>query len=197
MLGTGKIQGWVDGQLVVTIDKPKSLNPAVLSSPLSVDGSELVVYAESADGGVSVRPDVYFNGRSLSSGEPLSAVERRMATVHRRPPAYATIPGRLLNFAGTSIDSLLSQLPESVLSFPVVLAGVSFLGLMQYPSGMVAFLVLLLAESIVTLPIYFALARAKKEGRARRRKAIALAGLPIIVVGCFLSLGLAYLIARG
>jgi hypothetical protein len=88
ILGSGKIQGWLDGQLSITLDKPKSLNPVVISGPGMIDGRHVVIYAESADGGLTVHCDVFVDGRSLDSGEPLSVIPARASTVHLRSPEW-------------------------------------------------------------------------------------------------------------
>lgn len=97
VIGSGKIQGWIDGQLAITLDKPKSLNSVVVSGPGFVDGNELIIYAESADGGVTVRCDIFVNGRSMSTGEPLGVIPIRAATVDRRQPGYKNVLSKAAN----------------------------------------------------------------------------------------------------
>ena len=88
-LGSGTLQAWVDGQRLITLDRPKTIVPAVLSSPVTVDGTELYVYAESLDGGTTVHCDVYINGRSFDTGEHIGGVVMRKAEAERLRAARA------------------------------------------------------------------------------------------------------------
>jgi hypothetical protein len=59
-----------------------------VSPAWTADGQELVVYAESVDRGVTVNCDVFVDGRSATTGEPIGVVSGRAATIDRRAPAY-------------------------------------------------------------------------------------------------------------
>jgi hypothetical protein len=184
MLGSGKIQAWVDGRLVLVFDKPKSLQPALVSPPSTVDGQEVVIYAESADGGVNINCDAFVNGRSLSTGEPITVVEKREATIADRAPAYL---------------NLLARTGEGVWIIPALMFGQSLVKLPVYPRGYAALLIFATGAVSVTWPVSHALDRAFKSGRLSRpwRGLAALAAYAAVFGGCAVCLVVAYWVARG
>jgi hypothetical protein len=148
ILGSGKIQGWVDGQLAITLDKPKSLNPVVISGPGLVDGRTVLIYAESPDGGLTVTCDVFVDGRSLVTGEPIGVIPKRASTVKRRLTAY---------------KSVLAQMSNGIWILPVAFIPRA-LPLLKRPQGGAAFAVFVLVVLGVTAISSLALQRAFKRG---------------------------------
>jgi hypothetical protein len=67
----------IDGKRVGEFPKPTRRQPALVTPSLVFDGVEIAVYAESRDNGNSVEADVFAGGWSLSTGEPLAAVQGR------------------------------------------------------------------------------------------------------------------------
>jgi hypothetical protein len=77
-LGRGPMHAEIRGERVLTFPKPMRGRGAVVSPPHDVGGHEMVIYAESFDRGNSVTCDVYFDGISLTSGEPVSRIGGRV-----------------------------------------------------------------------------------------------------------------------
>jgi hypothetical protein len=183
VIGSGKIQGWVDGRLAITLDKPKSLNPVVVSGPGFVDGNELIIYAESADGGVNVRCDVFANGRSLSTGEPLGVIPTRAATVDRRQPGYKNV---------------LSTAANGVWIVPIINFWQTVLHLGTGPNLVIAVLALGVISFGVTGAVSYLLNRAfRRETLSKRRSGVvAFAGYAVALAGCMAGLLVAFTLAR-
>jgi hypothetical protein len=183
ILGSGKLQVWLDGQLALTMDKPKALNRVVVSPAGTFDGHEVVVYAESADGGVSVSCDLFVDGRSMATGEPLGVIDKRAATVDDRQPAYRNI---------------LAQASAGVWTIAVLFVASSASRLLAYRAGWDALVVLVLGSGLVCWPVSRGLDRAfKKGGLSRlRRGALVAAAYVAVLIGCGISLVVAYLIPR-
>jgi hypothetical protein len=80
------IEATIEGDIVVTIPRPRGSTPAVKSKPEPVDGHEIVLYAETWDGGRTVLCDLFLDGRSITTGEPVSAIGQRMALAEARIP---------------------------------------------------------------------------------------------------------------
>jgi hypothetical protein len=100
MVGSGKMQAWLDGRLALTLDRPRALKPVVMSRPGMVDGYEMVIYAETPDTGATVRCDVFVNDVSITTGEPITVVRERAATLERQISARAAGGGTASGYVG-------------------------------------------------------------------------------------------------
>ena len=81
----GAIQAVIDGQVVLTVPKPKGDNSAVASEPCPVDGHMIVVYAERRGAGQMIRCDLFVDGNSMTTGEPMTVIPQRMAALAHLP----------------------------------------------------------------------------------------------------------------
>jgi hypothetical protein len=83
---TRDIEGKVDGQTVLYCPMPRGQVVTSTSVPWPVAGHEVVVYAETLGPGRPVQCDVFVDGRSLTTGEPMSAISRRQKAVAAKGP---------------------------------------------------------------------------------------------------------------
>jgi hypothetical protein len=81
--GTGCIDGLVDGRTVLSLLKPSGDRTAIASTPATVDGHQVVVYAETRDLGQTILCDVFVDGYSLTTREPISVIPHRRAAIER------------------------------------------------------------------------------------------------------------------
>jgi hypothetical protein len=85
------IEGTVGDDIVLAIPRPCESTPAVRSEPEPVNGHEIVLYAETVNGGWTVLCDVFLDGRSMTTGEPVSVIDQRIAQAVARIPARRPI----------------------------------------------------------------------------------------------------------
>ena len=98
----GTVEGRVEGQVVVRVPKPWGQRNSSSWGACTVEGHEVVVYAESWDLGETVRCDVFVDGYSLTTREPTSVIPQRAAAIvtsrSRGPrwaqPGFRSRPGR-------------------------------------------------------------------------------------------------------
>ena len=84
----GTIEGTIGGQVVVTLPKPWGQRNSSSQASCTVDGHEIVLYAESWDLGETVLCDVFVDGYSSTTHGPVSVIVQRLAAV--TPPAPRT-----------------------------------------------------------------------------------------------------------
>jgi len=107
---TRDIEGKIDGQTVLYCQMPRT-QPVTTSVAWPVCGHEVVVYAETLGPGRPVRCDVFVDGWSLTTGEPLAvAVSKRAKGLARKSP-LTTASNLIWIIPGISLVSLL-RLPS-------------------------------------------------------------------------------------
>src|ERR1035437_488314 len=168
---TRDIEGKIDGQTVLYCPMPRDPVLTTTSVPWPVAGHEVVVYAETLGPGRPVRCDVFMDGRSLTTGEPMAAISRRQKAVAAKGPLVTAA-----NF---------------IWLIPII----SFTSMIRLPShgssGLVPVAVVgaVAIDFAVTAVAYLALNRLVKLGFTGRRALVAAAG---IYVGTFAAVMLVY-----
>jgi hypothetical protein len=72
------IEATLDDQIILTVPRPGPSTPAVTSHAAFADGHEIVLYAETWDAGRTVCCDLFLDGRSLTTGEPIAFIAQRV-----------------------------------------------------------------------------------------------------------------------
>jgi hypothetical protein len=80
-LTTGWIHATAGGVVVLSMPRPSTLRPVVVSDPLAWGGHQVVVYGQTLDDGDYVSCDVFVDGYSLSTSEPASVISQRFGEV--------------------------------------------------------------------------------------------------------------------
>lgn len=77
-LGSPRLETWVDGQFVVAADMPSHPDPWTIMEAGEIDGYEVCAGVESREGGTG-SCDLFVDGISLTTAEPISAIVERSA----------------------------------------------------------------------------------------------------------------------
>jgi hypothetical protein len=156
---TRDIEGKIDGQTVLYCPMPRVQILTTTSTPWPMNGHEVVVYAETLGPGHPVRCDVYVDGRSLTTGEPIGAISRRVKAVAGKGPLVTAA-------------NLIWMLPCMSLIWVIRLPSYGSSGLMP-----VAVVGAVAIDFAVTGAAYVALNRLVKLGFTGRRALAAAAGI--------------------
>jgi hypothetical protein len=105
-LGRGPLGVTVDGKRFGEVPKPGRARPSILGAPFSIDGRQVLVYAESLDFGDTVTVDVFVDGVSLTDGRTADTIELREAEAARRGALYRS-PMDPVEFARAAIRGLM------------------------------------------------------------------------------------------
>ena len=78
--GSSLIDAAIDGHVVLTLPKPWGHKKAVTTAEASIDGHQILIYAEVVNLGAAYRCDAFFDGYSLTTGEPIAVIDQRAAS---------------------------------------------------------------------------------------------------------------------
>jgi hypothetical protein len=169
---TRDIEGKIDGQTVLYCPMPRMQVTTTTSVPWPLCGHEVVVYAETLGPGRPVRCDVFVDGLSLTTGEPIAvAISKRAKGLARKSPL-------------TTASNLIWLIPF-----------ISFTYLLRLPSygrgGMVLIAIVggVAIDFGVTGGAYLALNRLLKRELSGRR---AMAAAAVVYVATFAAVMLVY-----
>ncbi|HEX7591270.1 MAG TPA: hypothetical protein VF375_04905 [Candidatus Limnocylindrales bacterium] len=168
---TRDIEGKIDGQTVLYCPMPRDPVLTTTSVPWPVAGHEVVVYAETLGPGRPVRCDVFVDGRSLTTGEPMGAISQRARAVAGKGPLVTAA-------------SLIWMIPCMSLFWVIRLPSYGGSGL-----ALVAVIGAFVMDFGVAAVAYLALNRLVKLGYTGRR---GLAAAAVIYVATFAAVMLVY-----
>jgi hypothetical protein len=171
---TRDIEGKIDGQTVLYCPMPRDPVLTTTSTSWPVAGHDVVVYAETLGPGRPVRCDVFMDGRSLTTGEPMGAISRRQKAVAAKGPLVTAA-------------SLIWMIPCMSLVWVIRLPSHGSSGL-----ALVAVIGAFVMDFGVAAVAYLALNRLVKLGFTGRRALVAATG---IFVGIFAAVMLVYAVA--
>ena len=78
------IEAALGNRIVLTMSRPSADCPSVVSAPVRVNDHEIVLYSETRTGGWSVLCDVFVDGFSLTTGEPIGVIQLRAEASRER-----------------------------------------------------------------------------------------------------------------
>jgi hypothetical protein len=84
-VGERMLDALVDGRLAAKADRPSALKPWAVLELGVVDGCEVCAYLESRDDGATFVTDLFVDGFSELTGEPISTLDLRIADAEAYP----------------------------------------------------------------------------------------------------------------